>query len=106
VTNPTVVNWELTSAMTLGNVIIYGPRSSPTDRNVLFQNSPSGHTVGREEYRHTLQGQILGPLYFPAHIIGGISSMMRSPNPGLKRPVDNWHQNNFMETGPMQDRTF
>jgi hypothetical protein len=94
------------SAITLGNVIVYGPRTSPGDRNVNFQNTPSRHTVGQEEYRHTVQGQILGPLYLPAHIIGGVSSMFRSPNAGLLHPVDSWHSNNFMETGPMQDRVF
>ncbi len=94
------------SAITLGNVIVYGPRTSPNDRNVHFQNTPLGHTVGQEEYRHTMQGQILGPLYLPIHIIGGVSSMFRSPNAGLLHPVDPWHSNNFMETGPMQDRIF
>lgn len=94
------------TAITLGNVIVYGPRTSPSDHNVHFQNTPSGHTVGQEEYRHTIQGQILGPLYLPAHIIGGVSSMFRSPNAGLLHPVDSWHSNNFMETGPMQDRVF
>jgi hypothetical protein len=94
------------SAITLGNVIIYGPRTSPGDRNVHFQNTPSGHTVGQEEYRHTIQGQILGPFYIPAHIIGGVSSIFRAPNAGLRHPVDSWHSNNFMETGPMQDRVF
>lgn len=94
------------SAMTLGNVIVYGVDSYPSEPNIYFKNTPVGHTVGREEYRHTLQGQILGPLYFPVHIIGGVSSLIRSPNSELLYSVDRWHSNNFMETGPMQDRTF
>ncbi len=92
--------------MTLGNVITYGTKTSPGDPNVHFKNTPEGHTVGQEEYRHTIQGQILGPLYFPAHIIGGTSSILCAPHPELRHPVDAWHRNNFMETGPMQDRTF
>ncbi|MCG8314517.1 MAG: FG-GAP-like repeat-containing protein [Pseudomonadales bacterium] len=94
------------SAITLGNVIIYGPSTSPNASNVHFQNTPLNHTVGREEFRHTQQGQILGPLYLPAHALGGISSLFRAPHSGLRHGVDAWHSNNFMETGPMQDRIF
>lgn len=96
------------SGITMGNTISYAVGVSPGDDNTHFVTSPAGHTVGREEYYHTLQGEILGPLYFPAHIIGGVSSYFRSPHPKLKDPkgMDWWHKNNFMETGPMQGRTF
>ena len=94
------------TAMTLGNVIIYGPARTPDMNNCAFCDSPPAHTVGREEYRHTLQGQVLGPFYLPLHLIGGVLSLLRKPHAGLVRPVDSWHRNNFMETGPMRDRTF
>jgi hypothetical protein len=94
------------TAMTLGNVVVYGRRRGPETPNVPFCDTPPGHTVGREEFRHTQQGQILGPLYFPAHLVGGISSMLRAPHKGLTCRVDAWHRNNFMETGPMRDRIF
>lgn len=99
-------NGLMLTAMALGNVIIYGPSRSPGTSNVPFLDSPPGHTVGREEFRHTQQGQILGPLYLPAHFIGGVVSLCRSPHPGLKCKVDAWHRNNFMESGPMRDRVF
>ncbi|HUG73568.1 MAG TPA: hypothetical protein VMK82_09110 [Steroidobacteraceae bacterium] len=94
------------TAMALGNVIIYGPSRSPEMANVPFCNSPPGHTVGREEFRHTQQGQILGPLYLPVHLTAGIISLFRLPHPQLRCRMDAWHRNNFMETGPMQDRVF
>jgi hypothetical protein len=94
------------SAMTLGNVVIYGCSCSPDRPNIPFANSPACHTVGREEFRHTQQGQILGPLYLPLHLIAGVLSVLRSPHPELRRPVDAWHRNNFMEIGPMRDRVF
>lgn len=99
-------NALMRSAMTLGNVIIYGPSCPPQRRNCRFRDSPSTHTVGREEYRHTLQGQILGPAYLPLHLVAGLLSLLRSPHRDLGQPVDAWHRNNFMETGPMRDRTF
>ncbi len=99
-------NALMLTAMTLGNVIIYGPSRSPDASNCCFCDSPPQHTVGREEYRHTLQGQILGPLYLPLHLIGGVMSIFSRPDARLVRRVDAWHRNNFMETGPMRDRTF
>lgn len=94
------------TAMTLGNVIIYGPRRTPETANVCFRDTPACHTVGREEYRHTQQGQILGPFYLPVHLVAGVASVLRSPHAELARKVDAWHRNNFMETGPMRDRVF
>jgi hypothetical protein len=94
------------SAITIGNVTVYGPGSAPGATNIHFANTPAGFTVGGEEMRHTYQGMITGPLYLLLHIAGGMTSAFRSPHPGLLHPVDLWHQNNFMETGPMQGRTF
>lgn len=99
-------NGLMLTAMTLGNVIIYGPSRSPDAPNLCFCDSPACHTVGREEFRHTQQGEILGPLYLPTHLVAGLISLLRAPHPGLARPVDAWHRNNFMERGPMRDRIF
>ncbi len=96
----------MASAMTLGNFNVYGPSRSPGASNVNLLSTPVGHTVGREEFRHTQQSQILGPLYFPALILVGVISLLRSPNPMLLQAVYPWHSNNFMETVPMQDRIF
>lgn len=93
------------SAMTLGNVIVYGTNTYPGAPNIPLPSSPIGWTVGGEEYKHTIQGQILGPLYFPAHLLGGGTSLLRTPLPGYMGG-DAWHQNNFMETGPMSGRVF
>ena len=99
-------NFLMGSAMTLGNVIIYGVDNGPSNANRHFWNTPESYTVGREEGFHTLQGEILGPAYFLMHVVGGLSSMARSSHSGLIHEVDPWHQNNFMETGPMQGRVF
>lgn len=99
-------NALMLSAMTIGNVIIYGPGRSPDRPNLAFHGTPSGHTIGREEFRHTQQGELLGPLYLPAHLAGGLLSLCRAPHASLRCRVDAWHRNNFMETGPMQDRIF
>lgn len=99
-------NGLMLTAMTLGNVIIYGPNRSPERPNLSFRDSPAGHTVGREEFRHTQQGELLGPFYLPAHLAGGITSLCRAPHAHLRCRVDPWHRNNFMESGPMRDRVF
>lgn len=96
----------MATAMTLGNVIIYGPACTPGLRNCPFIDSPPEHTVGREEFRHTQQGQILGPLYLPLHLLAGLISLLCSPHEGLVRPVDAWHRRNSLEYGPMRDRIF
>lgn len=95
-----------TSAITLGNTISYGSDTLPENRNVPFVGTPNNHTVGKEELNHTIQGQILGLGYLPAHLVGGIISVFSSPHPDLYYNVDPWHQNNFMETGPMQNEVF
>ena len=71
-------------AITLGNTISYA------------DNYPSW-LAGDHERAHTIQGEILGPLYLPANIAGGTISEVTS---------DSWHGNNFMEEGPMsRERT-
>lgn len=99
-------NALMLTAMAVGNVIIYGRDRSPETPNTPFEDTPAGHTVGREEFRHTQQGQVLGPFYLPAHLLAGIISLLRSPHPQLKCRTDLWHRNNFMERGPMRDRIF
>jgi hypothetical protein len=74
-------------AVTLGNVIVYGGG----------QATPQA--LGPHEIRHTIQGQILGPLYIPANLIGMGASLLSSPF------VDSPHgilfgPANFMEAGP------
>lgn len=99
-------NGLMPTAMTVGNAIIYGPSCRPGQPNCPFVDSPTGHTVGREEFRHTQQGQVLGPLYLPLHLVAGLLSLLRSPYKGLVHPVDPWHRHNFLEHGPMRDRIF
>jgi hypothetical protein len=93
------------SAITLGNIQIFGqtPSAQPSAPDYPF----SYHTVGDEEMHHTYQGQTLGPLYLPANLVAGIISIFSPPHPVFNGyPVDPWHQNNFMEIGPMQGRTW
>jgi hypothetical protein len=65
--------------MTIGNVILYGS---------------GGEVHAAHEQAHTYQGEILGPGYLPANIIGGLISVGR---------FGNWHSGNFMEAGPLSD---
>jgi RHS repeat-associated protein len=66
-------------ALTLGNAILYGS---------------GGEANAGHEQAHTFQGEVLGPGYLPANIIGGLISVGRSGN---------WHSGNFMEAGPMSN---
>lgn len=72
-------------AITLGNVILYGPCVSPDEK------CPEG-TYGDHERQHTEQGEILGPFYFPLHIISGLTGLIFNWD---------WHGPlNFLEIGP------
>lgn len=88
----------VTSGITLGNTISYGTERNPTDTDVkpiggiLYETE---HKVGDHEEQHTFQGEILGPLYLPANLIGGTLGLIFDQD---------WHgPSNFMEAGPMGD---
>ncbi len=74
-------------AITLGNTISYPPGFGPN------YTLPNG-TVGAHEMQHTFQGQVLGPFYLQANLAGGLYSLITAGN---------WHDNNFMEAGPMSN---
>ena len=72
-------------AITMGNVIIYGPSVNPDEP------CPEG-TYGEHERQHTEQGELLGPLYFPAHLVSGLMGLILNGD---------WHgPANFLEIGP------
>ncbi len=73
-------------AITLGNTISYANNFGP--------NTPVREgNVGNHERQHTIQGEILGPLYLPANAIGGAAGLVSGGN---------WHAPaNFMERGPL-----
>jgi hypothetical protein len=77
------------SAMTFGNAVVYGTHPA------RHPNSPrygGAHTLGFEEMQHTYQSQVLGPLYFPAHIVSGVTGLIRNGS---------WHGSSaFLEHGP------
>lgn len=78
------------SAITLGNVAIYSPKpgSRPQDRQ-------NGSTVQEHERQHTLQGELLGPLYIPSNIAGGLYALAKDKK---------WHgPSNWNEVGPLRD---
>jgi len=78
----------MATAMAFGNVIVYG-----TDQVYFQPGSQRGqYTLGYEEMQHTFQGQTLGPLYFPAHIVSGVAGLAVNGN---------WHgPSAFLEAGP------
>lgn len=72
-------------AITLGEVIVYN-----LDPDMEF----NGSTVRAHELAHVVQGQVVGPLYLPLHLIGGLRAWLRGEAwsaPGNR---------NFMEVGP------
>ncbi|MBL7661349.1 hypothetical protein JNK13_01220 [bacterium] len=75
-------------AITLGNTTIYDTNAWPSK---TIEAQP-GVTYAQHEIQHTFQGELFGPLYLPANILGGLLANL---NQGF------WHgDSNFMETGP------
>ena len=92
------INNPLTAtAMTLGQVGIYG-------RLGAYQpETPgrSGERLGFEEYQHTRQGNVLGPLYLPAHLVFGAAAASIDSARGVRGFLEAWHgQANLLERGP------
>ncbi len=74
------------SAITLGNTSIYN-----MDPNRIY---PNGASAADHEAQHTYQGELLGPLYLPSNIAGGLWALLRNHD---------WHgPANWNETGPQQ----
>jgi hypothetical protein len=74
------------SAVTLGNTVSYGSDFGP---QTLVLGDVA---VGAHELQHTLQGQLLGPLYLPSNVLGGVAAVVRNGY---------WHGSfNWNEVGP------
>lgn len=74
------------SAVTLGNTVSYGGDFGP--ETLVLGDVP----VGVHEFQHTLQGQLLGPLYLPSNVLGGVAAVIRNGY---------WHGSfNWNEVGP------
>jgi hypothetical protein len=75
-------------AITIGDAGIYPAGFGPG----TIRNQATGQTLGLEESYHSSQGRILGPLYLPANLLGGILGLIHGGS---------WHDPaNFMERGP------
>lgn len=77
------------SAITLGNVEVF--KGKPTDQ---LKKGPPPTLFGEHEEPHTYQGELLGPLYLPSNILGGLAGLL----------IDgSWHgPHNWNEVGPQQ----
>ncbi len=65
------------AAITLGNTISYGRGLGPEHQGAYGDASVN---LGRHEEAHTLQYQLLGPLFIPVYFLcGGISGPDRNP---------------------------
>lgn len=86
-------------AITIGNTISYGGLpTDPAPTSVAFATVP----IKLHEVQHTYQGELLGPLYLPANILGGAASLVGTPFTGLGPGGSPWHGPlNFMERGPL-----
>ncbi len=81
-------NRLISSAITIGEVINYG-RSGPDSPD--YPNT--SHLTWEHEVQHIPQGEVLGPLYLIAHLLGGIAGEIENGD---------WHgPANPMEVGPM-----
>jgi RHS repeat-associated protein len=85
--------------VTLGNVIVY----SGSMNDEVFTLVPGVLVPAYlHEFQHTLQAQVLGPFYLPAHIVGIGASvaglMWTGPGPGGSPWHGAW---NFLEQGPL-----
>ena len=89
-------------AITLGNTTTWtGDPYDPADRtwhdNGLPRREPhaageAGHTYPEHEIQHTYQGELLGPLYLPSNLLGGLYAVLRG---------EGWHgPSNWNERGP------
>ncbi len=77
------------SAVTLGNTVSYGSDFGP--QTLVIGDVP----VGVHELQHTLQGQLLGPLYLPSNVLGGVAAVIRNGY---------WHGSfNWNEVGPQSN---
>ena len=78
-------------AITFGNVESFA--KDPDGGNSTQQQVDVGVAAYQHEDQHTYQGQVLGPLYVPSYIIGGVLSLISGG--GNPFGAGNW-----MEAGP------
>jgi hypothetical protein len=82
----------VSTAITIGNVIIYGHGKHCRPDAPRYGGA---HALGTEEMQHTFQSQILGPLYLPAHCMMGAAAKLLNGY---------WHGPiNVLEAGPHEE---
>jgi hypothetical protein len=74
--------------ITIGNTICYNKFAGPK----VEMDDQAPYLYGDHERQHNYQGEQLGPLYLPANLVGGLTSLLTTGS---------WHGNNFMERGPL-----
>jgi len=100
----------LTSAISFGSVNLFKSGNNPNQDNGLNLSGLgliAGISGGREESLHTIQSRALGPFYIPLALLGNAISYL-TPLEMCSSPwnPDMFHQNNFMEEGPMYGGIF
>jgi RHS repeat-associated protein len=84
--NPLLRLFPQSDGITLGNTTSYAPGYPPT------YPGPGGVPAWLHELQHTFQGEALGPLYLPAHLVLGAVAFFRTGY---------WHaEPNLLERGP------
>jgi RHS repeat-associated protein len=84
--NPLLSLFAQSDAITIGNTTSYGAGFPPSEP------LPGGVPAWLHELQHTFQGEALGPLYLPAHVILGAVALARTGS---------WHaEPNLLERGP------
>lgn len=85
-------------ALTLGNVISYGPRTPYNE--LMYPNQPERGTYGDHEEQHTDQGEQLGPLYLPSNVLGLLWSVINDPGWDGHGP-SNWNERGPQSCAPV-----
>ncbi|MFC3069445.1 hypothetical protein [Phenylobacterium soli] len=83
-------------AITIGNASVYfdDPYSPEGRRTWAGVEAREGHPIWEHERQHTLQGQLLGPLYLPSNLLGGLNALIHGENW--------WGPHNWNERGPQR----
>ena len=89
--------------ITFGNVVnLSGAQDDPA---ATWDTARTRKTIDiiKHEIQHTFQGEVLGPLYIPANVVGMSASVATAPF-GYYGAADDWFHNrfNFMEYGPQK----
>lgn len=84
-------------AVTLGNTTTYDDDPSDPRGEWAKYNRDHAAPIWEHERQHTIQGELLGPLYLPSNMVGGAWALARD---GDWHGPSNWNERGPQETSP------